>query len=292
MPELLRAAAINILELIRNPADVALLIGYLHTSDPEVIGPAISAVRSFGPEVTLDLLEGEEAKRRDQAHAQTRVNMLRLLEGSFEPKPPQMAIALIIRFLSAFDQASTWHLAKQLLNGQIQKSPEDPSIVTTCLLDVIDTQDQTKAEQIQQLLDENCLQVLGTITNYWKTQQRREAAWERIVLVLGSVSDTSVLAFLLQQLDEPLPSMQHVLSTALSLQRESTEPLLQAMLAPATTQQSIQVAGNALRKIGVSCIPSICDTLLNIEDHADATEAEAKKLIQAAADMEEKGRVA
>src|SRR5260370_12071580 len=131
MPELLRAAAINILELIRNPADVALLIGYLHTSDPEVIGPAISAVRSFGPEVTLDLLEGEEAKLRDQAHAQTRLNMLRVLEGYFETKPPQMAIALIIRFLSAFDQESTWHLPKQLLNEQIHTTPEDPFLLTT-----------------------------------------------------------------------------------------------------------------------------------------------------------------
>jgi hypothetical protein len=290
-PSLLRAAAINILELIRNPADVALLIGYLHTSDPEVIGPAISAVRSFGPEVTLALLEGEEAKLQDQAHAQTRLNMLRVVEGYLDTKTPQMAKALIIRFLSAFDQESTWHLAKQLLNGQIQKSPEDASVVTICLLDAIDTQDQTQAEQIQQLLKENCLQVLGTITNYWKTRQRREVAWERIVLVLGSVSDTSVLAFLLQQLNEPLPSMQHALSTALSLQRESIEPLLQATLAPATTQQGIQVAGDALRKIGVSCIPSICDTLLNIEDHADATEAGLKCLIEVLDEWKKEGRI-
>src|SRR5258706_8033658 len=156
---------------------------------------------------------------------------------------------------------------------------------------MIDTEDQTQAEQIQQLLEENCLQVLGTITNYWKTQQRREAAWEHIVLVLGSVSDTSVLAFLIQQLDEPLPSMQHVLSPSLSLQRESTEPLLQAMLAPATTQQGIQVAGNALRKIGVSCIPSICDTLLNIEDHTDATEAGLKMLIKVLGEWKKKRRI-
>ena len=287
----MRAAAINILELIRNPADVALLIGYLRTSDQVVIGPAISAVRSFGPEVSLDLLEAEETTLQDQAHAQTRLNMLRVLEGYVETKPPQMAIALIVRFLSAFDQESTWHLAKQLLNRQIQKSPKVSSIVTSCLLDVIDTQDQTQAEQIQQLLTENCLQILGTITKYWKTRQRREGAWERIVLVLGSVSDTSILAFLLQQLNEPAPSMQHALSTALSLQRESTEPLLQAMLAPATTQQGIQVAGNALRKIGVSCMPSICDTLQGIEDHADATEAGLKCLIEVLDEWKKEGRL-
>ena len=290
-PPHLRAAAINILELIRNPADVALLIGYLHTSDPEVIGPAISAVRSFGPKVTLELLEGEEAKLQDQAHSQTRLNMLRVLEGYVDAKPSQTSIALIVRFLSAFDQETTWRLAKQLLNREIQRSREDPSIVATCLLDAIDTQDQIQAEQIQQLLKENCLQVFGTITNYWKTRQRREAAWERIVLLLGSVSDTSILAFLLQQVNEPLASMQHALSTALSLQHESTGPLLQAILDPATTQQGVQVAGNALRQIGVSCIPSICRTLLKIQDHADATEAGLKCLIEVLDEWKKEGRI-
>jgi hypothetical protein len=290
-PPLLRAAAINVLELIGNPADVALLIGYLHTSDLEVIGPAISAVISFGPGVALDLLEREETKLHDRAHAQTRLNILRVLEAYLEAKPPQLATALVVRFLSAFDQESTWHLAKQLLNRQIQKSPEELSVATTCLLDAIDTQDEIQAEQIQQLLKENCLQVLETITNYWKTQQRRETAWERIVLVLGSVSDTSILGFLLQQVNEPRPSMQQALSTALSLQRESAEPLLWVVLAPATSQQGIQVAGNALRQIGESCLPSICDTLLTIQNHADATEAGLKCLLEVLDEWKKEGRI-
>ncbi|PWT76264.1 MAG: hypothetical protein C5B60_04285, partial [Chloroflexi bacterium] len=290
-PSPLRAAAINILELIRNPADVALLIGYLHTSDPEVIGPAISAVRSCGPGVVLDLLEREETKLQDQAHAQTRLNILRVLEGYLETNPPQMAIALIVRFLSAFDQESTWHLAKQLLNEQIRKGPEDLYVATICLLDAIDTQDQIQAEQIQQLLKENCLRVLETITNYWKTRPRREVAWERMVLVLGSVSDPSILGFLLQQVNDPEPSMQQALSTALSLQRESTEPLLWIVLAPATSQQGIQVAGNALRKIGVSCIPSICAILRHIQNHSDATEAGLKWLVEMLDEWRKEGSI-
>jgi hypothetical protein len=299
-PAPLRAAAINILELFRNAEDVPLLISYLHTSDQEVIGSAISAVRSFGPGLTLTLLEGEETKLQDQAHAQTRLNILRVLEGFLETTPQQppivpgqmqALIALIIRFLSTFDQEPTWLLAQHLLNDQIQKSPEVASLVTICLLDMIDTQDHAQAEHIQELLRKNCLWVFGTITDYWKTRQRREVAWERIILALGSVSDTSVLAFLLQQLDEAQPGMQQALSTALSLQQESTEPLLQAMLAPTATQHVIQVAGDALRQIGVGCIPSICEKLLNIQVHADATEAGLRCLIAVLDEWKKDGRI-
>ncbi len=287
-PAALRAAAINILELLGNPEDVPLLISYLHTSDQAVIGAAISAVRSFGPALTLALLEEEEATLQDQTHAQTRLNFLRVLEGFFEAHPQRPAIAagqmqllvtLVMRFLSASDQEPTWLLAKRLLHDQIQQGPEEASVVTIALLDGIDTQDQTQAAQIQQLLKDNCLHVLGTITNYWQTRQRREVAWERIVLVLGSVSDASILALLLQQLDEPAPGMQQALATALSLQQGSTGPLLQAILAPTATPQAIQVAGSALRQIGVGCIPAICEKLLNMQAHADATEAGLRRLI-------------
>jgi hypothetical protein len=287
-PSLLRAAAMNILELLRNPGDAPLLIGYLHTSDKEVIGPAISAVRSFGPGMTLVLLEGAEAKFQDQADAQARLNLLRVLEGFLETHPQQppivpqqmpTLIALTIRFLSAFDKEPTWSLSQQILNAQIQKSPENASLVTICLLDALDTQDQTQAAHIQQLLKENCLRVFGAITDYWTTRQRREVAWERIILVLGSISDASILVFLLQQLDEPAARIQQALSTALSLQQESIEPLLQALLAPTATEHVIQVAGNALRQIGTSCIPSICEHLLNIHVHADTTEAGLRRLI-------------
>jgi hypothetical protein len=299
-PAPLRAAAINILELIGNPEDIAPLIGYLHASDQEVIGSAISAVRSFGPELTLTLLEEEEAKLQDQAHAQTRLNALRVLEGFLEAHPQRPSIAagqmqtlitLIIRFLSACDQELTWLLAHQLLNEHIRKGPEEASLVTICLLDVIDTPDPTQAEHIQQLLRENCLHVFETITNYWKTRQRREIAWKRIVLVLGSVSDASVLAFLLQQLDEPAPGIQQALSTALSLQQGSTDPLLQALLAPTTTPYAIQVAGNALSQMGVSCIPSICEKLLNMPAHAEATEAGLKCLIHLLGEWKQDGRI-
>ena len=191
----------------------------------------------------------------------------------------QTLIALIIRFLSAFDQEPTWLLAEDLLNGQIQKSPEDASMVTIYLLDVIDTQDQKQAEHIQELLRKNCLRVLGTITDYWKTRRRREVAWERIINVLGQVSDQSILAFLLQQLDEPATSMQNALSTALSSQQESTDPLIQAILAPTATQNVIRVARNALRLVGEGCITAICDEFLDIRSHADATEAGLKCLI-------------
>src|SRR5436190_24304320 len=84
MPALLRAAATNILELLRNPNDVPLLIGCLYASDKEVIGPAIGAVRIFGPEFTLATLEREETKLQNQASAQTRLNFLRVLEGFLE----------------------------------------------------------------------------------------------------------------------------------------------------------------------------------------------------------------
>jgi hypothetical protein len=300
-PPLLRAAAINILELTSNPEDTPLLISYLHTADKEVIGAAISAVRSFGPEATLAMLESEEAKLRDQAHAQTRLNMLRVLEGFLETHPQQFAsisrqmptlVALIIRFLSASDQEPTWLLAQHLLNGHIQKGPEDASLVTLCLLDEIDTQDQTQAGHIQQLLRENCPRVFETITNYWTTRERRETAWERIVAVLGNVSDPAVLAFLLRQLDEAQPGMQQALSAALSLQRDSTGPLLQALLAPTATQHVIQVAGNALRQIGVGCIPAICDVFLNMQAHADATEAGLRRLIGVLDAWKKEGRIA
>jgi hypothetical protein len=299
-PSLLRAAAINILELLKNPDDVPLLISYLHTSDKEVIGPVISAVRTFGPEFTLALLEREEAKLRDQAYAQTRLNILRVLEGFLEAHPQhpsitsqqiQTLIPLIIQFLSAFDKEPTWLLAHQLLDGHMQKSPEDASLVTTCLLDVIDTQDHIQAEHVQELLKKNCLNVLGTIIAYWQTRKRREIAWERIITVLGNVSDPSILAFLLQQLDEPAASVQDALSTALSAQQESIEPLLQAMLASTATQNSIRVAGNALRQIGVGSISSICEKLLNIDDHADATETGLKCLIDLLDEWRKDGRI-
>jgi hypothetical protein len=279
---LLRAAAINILELLRNPNDVPLLINCLYASDKEVIGPAISAVRIFGPEFTLAILEREETKLQNQTSAQTRLNMLRVLEGFLEtgpqhspidPRYRQTLIALIMRFLSAFDKEPTWLLAQNLLNGQIQKSPEDASVVTIYLLDIIDTQDQKQAEHIQELLSKNCLRVLGTITDYWKTRRRREGAWERIIMVLGKVPDPSILAFLLQQLDEPAASMQDELSRALSSQQESTDPLLQAILAPTATQNVIRVASNALRQIGEGCISAICNEFLDIRSHTDATEA-------------------
>ncbi|HEY4034586.1 MAG TPA: hypothetical protein VGL94_11545 [Ktedonobacteraceae bacterium] len=287
-PPLLRAAAINILELLRNPNDVALLIGFLYTSDKEVIGPAISAVRIFGPEFTLAILEREETKLQNQAYAQTRLNFLRVLEGFLETNPQallivprymQTLVSLIVRFLSAFDKEPTWLLAQNLLNRQMQKSPEDASMVTIYLLDVIDTEDQKQAEHIQELLEKNCLRVLETITDYWKTRKRREVAWERIITVLGKVSDKSILEFLLQQLDESATSMQNELSTALSSQQESTDPLLQAILAPTATQNVIRVAGNALRQTGEGCITSICDEFLSIRSHADATDAGLKCLI-------------
>ncbi len=299
-PSLLRVAAINILELLRNLDDVSLLIGYLHTSDKEVIGSAIGAVRVFRSESTLALLEKEEAKLQDQAHAQTRLNVLRVLEGFLEPNPQHLAIVpvqtqrlvtLIIRFLSVFDQEPTWLLAQQLLDGLIRKSPEDASLVTICLLDVLDTEDQTQAEHIQHLLRENCPRVLGIITDYWQTRQRREAAWERTILAIGTVSETPVLEFLLQQLDEPATRMQQALSTALSLQRESTEPLIQAMLAPTATQHVIQVAGNALRQTGAGCIPPICDALLNMQAHAAATEAGLKSLVEVLDECRKEGHV-
>jgi hypothetical protein len=287
-PPLLRAAAINILELLRNPNDIPLLISYLHASDKEVIGPAISAVRVFGPEFTLAILQKEETTLQHQTHAQTRLNVLRVLEGFLETNPlqppivgrhMQTLIALTIRFLSGFDEEPTWLLAQSLLNRQIQQNPEDASMVTTYLLDALETQDQKQAEHIQELLTKNCLDVLGTITDYWKTRRRREIVRERIIIVLGKVSDKSILEFLLQQLDEPETSIQQELSTALSLQSESTDPLLQAILAPTATQNVILVAGNALRQIGEGCISPICDEFINIRTHANVTEAGLKCLI-------------
>lgn len=298
MPALLRAAAINILELLRNPNDVSLLISYLYASDKEVIGPAISAVRIFGPEFTLAILEREETKLRNEASAQTRLNFLRVLEGFLETDtqyPPiisrymQTLITLIIRFLSAFDKEPTWLLAQNLLNGQIQKSAEDASMVTVYLLDVIDTQDQQQAEHIQVLLRENCLRVLGTIIDYWKTRRRREVAWERMMIVLGKVSDKSILEFLLQQMDEPVTSMQNELSIALSSQQESTDPLLRAILAPTATPNVIQIASDALRRIGEDCISAICEEFLDIHLHADATEFGLKFLIDLLSDLRKGG---
>jgi hypothetical protein len=285
---LLRAAAINILELLRNPNDVPLLISYLHTADKDVIGAVISAVRVFGPEFTLAILEREEAKLQDETHAQTRLNFLRVLEGflqtyaqpfSIISRYTQTLITLLIRFLSQYDKEPTWLLAQNLLNEQMQKSPEDASALTIYLLDILDTQDQKQAEHIQELLRQNCLRVFDTITHYWKTRKRKEVVWERIITVLGKVSDKSILVFLLQQLDEPSVSMQNELSTAISLQQESTGPLLQAILASTATQNVIQVAGNALRQTGIDCISAICDELLNIRSYADATEAGLKCLI-------------
>jgi hypothetical protein len=300
MPALLRAAAINILELLRNPNDVPLLISCLYAFDKDVIGPAISAVRIFGPEFTLAILEREETKLRDQVSAQTRLNFLRVLEGFLEtnshhsfiiPRHMQTLIALIIRFLSGFDKEPTWLLAQNLLNRQIQKSPEDASMVTIYLLDVIDTQDQKQAELIQELLRTNCLQVLGTITDYWKTRRRREVAWERIIIVLGKVADKSILEFLLQQLDEPATSIQNELSIALSSQPESIDPLLQAILAPTATPNVTRVARNALRQIGEGCITAICDEFLDIRSHADATEAGLKCLIDLLDELRKDGIV-
>lgn len=288
MPAPLRSAAINILELLRNPNDLPLLISYLSASEREVIGSAISAVRSFGPELTLALLEREEAKLQNQAQAQTRLNVLRVLEGFLTtnlqqphvmPHYMQTLIALIMRFLSGYDEEPTWLLAQQLLHGQIQKSSEDACIVTLSLLDVIDTKDQTQAEHIYTLLRQNCLHVLGTITDYWQTRKRREGAWERIVSVLGEISDASILAFLLQQLNEPVASVQQALSTALSMQQGSTEPLLQALLAPIATKDAIQVAGNALQHIGTSCLSAMCEKFLNIRAYAEATDAGLEYLI-------------
>jgi len=299
-PSLLRAAAINILELLKNPDDVPLLVSYLHTADPAVIGAAISAVRVFGPAFTLALLEREEEKLRDQAQAQARLNILRVLEGFLEtysqqppiaPRQMQTLIALMICFLSSFDKEPTWLLAQQLLHEQIQQGPEQASLVTISLLDVLDTQDEIQAEQVQQLLRENCLRVFGTITGYWNTRKRREVTWERIILVLGSVSDPSILAFLLQQLDEPAISMQDALSTALCAQQGSIDPLLQAMLAPTATQDSIRVAGNALRQMGVGCLTAICDELLSIQAHAEATEAGLKCLIEVLAEWRKAGTI-
>jgi hypothetical protein len=287
-PSLLRAAAINILELLRNPDDVSLLISYLHTSDTEVIGPAISAVRIFGPEFTLAILEREEAKLRSEAHAQTRLNFLRVLEGFLETNslqlPPgsrqmQTLIALIMRFLSAFDKEPTWLLAQNLLNARIERSSEDASMLTIALLDRIDTEDQKQAEHIQELLRQNCLRVLVTIIDYWKTRKRREGAWPRIIMVLGKVSDRSVLEFLLQQIDESESSLQNELSAAISSQQESTDPLLQFILAPTATENVVRVAGNALRQIGESCISALCDALMHIRSYADATEAGLKCLV-------------
>jgi len=299
-PALLRAAAINILELLGNPEDVPLLIGYLRASDQEVIGAAISAVRRFGPTLTLALLEQEEATLQDRTHAQTRLNILRVLEGFLEAHPSepplisgqiQALIKLVIRFLSACDQEPTWLLAHRLLSEYMQQGPEEASLVTICLLDMLDTPDATQAEQMQQLLWENCPPVFGTITNYWQTRPRREIAWERIVRVLGGVSDASVLAFLLQQLDEAQPGMQQALSTALSLQQESTEPLLGALLSPTATPHVIQVADNALRQMGVSCIPAICEKLLNMPASAEATEAGLKCLITLLDVWKQDGRI-
>lgn len=299
-PSLLRAAAINILELLRNPEDVPLLVSYLHTSDKDVIGSAISAVRSFGPALTLALLEREEASLQEQAQAQTRLNILRVLEGFLEAHPQQPTIspqemqpliALVIRFLSACDKEPTWSLSQQLLNAHIQKSSEAVSLVITCVLDALDTQDEIQAAHLQQLLRENCQRVFSTITDYWTTRQRRETAWERIILVLGSVSDPSILAFLLQQLDEPAPGMQQALASALSAQQGSTEPLIQALLAPTVTPQVIQVAGNALRRIGAGCLPSICEHLLNIQAHAEATSAGLKGLVGLLDEWKKAGRI-
>jgi hypothetical protein len=299
MPPLLRAAAMNILELLRNPDDVLMLISYLHTSDIVVMGSAISAVRAFGPDFTLALLEREEAKLQDQAYAQTRLNILRVLEGFLEaPTPPfdiprymQTLVALLIRFFSSFDQEPTWLLARQLLQEQIQKSPEDASLVAICLLDAIDTQDQTQAEQIQALLRENCLRVLGSITGYWNTRKRRELAWERIITVLGNTSDAAILVFLLQQLEESAPNVRRALSAALSAQEESTAPLLQAVLTPIATQNVIQVAGDALRQIGVDCIAAICETFVNIRSHAEATDAGLKCLLDVLNELRKNGRI-
>jgi len=299
-PSLLRAAAINILELLRNPDDVPLLINCLYASDKEVIGPAISAVRIFGPEFTLALLEREEARLQNQAYAQTRLNFLRVLEGFLETNPQQLSlvprhmqtlITLCIRFLSEFDKEPTWLLAHDLLHRQIQRGPEDASIVAIYLLDVLDTQDQTQAEHIQELLRQNCLRVFGTITDYWKTRKRRELAWERIIVILGKVSDTSILEFLLQQLDEPATGIQNELATALSLQQESTDPLLQALLAPTATQNIVQVTGNALRQIGEGCITSICNEFLNIRSHPEATGAGLKCLIHLLDEFREDGSI-
>ncbi|HEU5378376.1 MAG TPA: hypothetical protein VFV38_23385 [Ktedonobacteraceae bacterium] len=300
-PPLLRAAAINILELLRNPNEVPLLISYLYASDREVIGSAISAVRIFGPEFTLALLEKEETKLRDQAQAQTRLNILRVLEGFLEANPQQSPIvprhmqtlvSLIIRFLSMFDKEPTWLLAQQLLNKQIQQSPEDASMATIYLLDMIDTQDQTQAAHIQELLRENCLQVLGIIIEYWQTRKRREIAWERIVLVLGKVADTSVLEFLLQQLDEPASGLQQRLSTALSTQQGSIDPLLQAILAPTATENIIQVAGNALRQIRKGCVSAICEAFLNIRTHAEATGLGLRCLLELLGEWRKDGSIA
>jgi hypothetical protein len=94
---------------------------------------------------------------------------------------------------------------------------------------------------------------------------------------------------LLQQLDEPATSMQNELSTALSLQQESTDPLLLAILAPTATQNVIRVAGNALRQIGDGCISPICDELLDIRSHADATEAGLKCLIDLLDELKKDG---
>jgi len=85
--------------------------------------------------------------------------------------------------------------------------------------------------------------------------------------------------------------MQRALSTALSLQHESTGPLLQAILAPTATQHVIQVAGNALRQTGAGCIPAICDAFLNMQVLADATEAGLKCLIEMLGEWKRDGRI-
>ena len=287
-PPLLRAAAINILELLRNPSDVPLLMSYLYAPEKEVIGPAITAVRIFGPDFTLALLEREEAKLRSVTQAQTRLNFLRVLEGFLEPdssnypvaeRHTQTLISLLIHFLSEFDKEPTWRLAQKLLNQQMQKSSQDASRVTLYLLDALETEDQKQAEHIQELLKQNCLQIFGTITNCWKTRRRREVTSERIIAVLGQVSDKSILEFLLQQLDESEPGMQNVLASAISQQQDSTDPLLEALLAPTTTPNIMRVASMALQQTGETCVFPLCEKLLNIRSYADATEDGLRCLI-------------
>src|SRR5262249_46316426 len=146
-----------------------------------------------------------------------------------------------------------------------------------------------QAEHIQELLRKNCLYVLGTITDYWNLRRRREVAWERIVMTLGKVADESILEFLLLQLDEHATNIQNALSTALSLQPESTAPLLEAILAPTATQNVIRVASNALRQIGEDCIPAICDEFLDIRSHADATEVGLRCLIDLLGELRKDG---
>ena len=287
----LRMATITILGHIKNADDVQLLVKHLQDQDREqrLAGATIGALRMFGPELTLEALVEREKSLRSPEHAQTRFNLLTVLQhflssAEVQSRLSQSAYKLIIhttmQFLSSCDDTTTRQTAFNLLHEQMQKDKQRISIVTRFLLATMATPDEQQARYIQELCKKNYFAIFTYVTEYWNTQTLTELARVRIIEFLGEVPDRLTRYFLLQQLNDTAISVQDALCQALSRHRpESISPLLRVILVPNTTTNANRVAVNTLREIGTESIVPICEELLQLQSHAQAPEAGLRSLV-------------